>query len=207
MAHRLTYRVYGMSASGNCHKVKLALDLLHLSYRWHETDSIKGDTRTPEFLAINPMGQVPVLQIDTGKYLIESNAIMCFLADDTALWPGDRLQRAQVLQWLFFEQYSHEPYIAVARALRVFRKTPDDPRMPKLLENGKAALAQMERHLAGQPFFGGSTFTIADIGLFAYTHKAEDGGFRLADYPAVSAWIARCLAVPGVTPMPTPALP
>jgi glutathione S-transferase len=119
--------------------------------------------------------------------------------------PSDRLARARVLQWMFFEQYSHEPYIAVARFVRRFlKKAADDPRMPELARRGHAALAVMERHLAGQPFFGGDALTIADLALFAYTHKAGDGDFDLAPYPAVRAWLARVAAAPGVTEMPSP---
>jgi glutathione S-transferase len=200
----VTHDVYGMASSGNCHKVKLALEMLGLPYRWHEIDIMKGESRTPEFLAMNPNGRVPLLKIDEHTYLAESNAIICYLADGTPLWPGDRLQRAQVLQWMFFEQYSHEPYIAVARFVRVFQKRTDDPRMPELLKRGYAALDVMERHLASYNFFAAGRFSIADIALFAYTHKAHDGGFDLARYPAVRAWLDRCLAQPGVSAMPDP---
>jgi glutathione S-transferase len=199
------HRVYGMAASGNCHKVKLALDILRIPYRWHETDIMKGESRTPAFLRMNPNGRVPVLQIDTNTFLPESNAILCYLAEGSDLWPGDRLARAQALQWLFFEQYSHEPYIAVARFLRVFQKRADDPRMPDIMKRGYAALDVMQAHLARHPFFVGGRLTIADIALFAYTHKAEDGGFDLAGYPAVRAWLDRCLALPGMSTMPSPA--
>jgi glutathione S-transferase len=197
-------RVYGSRASGNCHKVKLALDALGLPYRWHEVDILKGETRTPQFLAMNPNGKVPLLQIDDHTFLPESNAILCYLADGTRLWPGDRLARAQALAWMFFEQYSHEPYIAVARFIRVFLKKDDDPRLPTLLQRGNAALAVMERHLQQHEFFVDSGFTIADIALFAYTHRASDGGFDLAAYPAVLAWLDRCRQQPGVTEMPAP---
>jgi len=190
--------------SGNCHKVKLALDILKVPYRWHEVDTVKGESRTPEYLAMNPNGKVPLLQIDAHTFLPESNAILCYLADGTPLWPGDRLQRAQVLAWLFFEQYSHEPYIAVARYLCAYLKKHNDPRMPELLKRGYAALAVMEKYLARQPFFGGAAFTIADIALFAYTHKAQDGGFDLAPYAQVRAWLERCLVQPCIAPMPTP---
>ena len=203
-ATHLPRRVYGAAASGNCHKVKLALDLLHLPYRWHEVDLMRGETRTPEFLRINANGKLPVLQIDDHTYLPESNAILCYLADGTELWPGDRLQRAQALQWMFFEQYTHEPAIAVARFIVQFQKAPDDPRLPGLRERGHRALAVMEQHLARQPFFAAGRFSIADIALFAYTHRADEGGFDLAPYPAVQDWLARCRAVPGVTEMPRP---
>lgn len=202
--HLLPYRVYGSAASGNCHKVRLALDLLQLPYRWHEVDILKGETRTPHFLAMNPNGKLPVLQIDERTFLPESNAILCYLAEGTDLWPGDRLQRAQALQWMFFEQYSHEPAIAVARFIVQFQKAPDDARLPGLHERGHKALAVMERHLAQHPFFAADRFSIADIALFAYTHRADEGGFDLGAYPALLDWLARCRALPGVSEMPRP---
>ena len=201
---RVPHRVYGSAASGNCHKVKLALDLLHIPYRWHEVDVVGGATREAEFLRINPNGQVPVLQLDEHSFLPESNAILCYLADGTELWPGDRLQRAQVLGWMFFEQNEHEPNIASARFLRVFARQPDHPRLPLLMERGERALAKMQSHLATQPFFAAQRFSIADIALFAYTHRAADGGFDLSRYPAVQAWLDRCRAA-GATDMPDPA--
>ena len=196
------HRVFGQSTSGNCHKVRVTCDILKIPYRWHEIDVTKGETRTPEYLAMNANGKVPLLQIDDHTFLPESNAILCYLADGTHLWPGDRLARAQALQWLFFEQYSHEPYIAVARFVRVFQKEHDDPRLPELLRRGYLALDVMEKHLANRRFFVGATFTIADIALFAYTHCAADGGFDLGRYPAISGWLARCLEQPGMSRMP-----
>ena len=198
------HRVYGTSTSGNCHKVRLLLDILRIPYRWHEIDVLKGETRTPEFMRMNPNGQVPLLQIDERTFLPESNAILCYLADGTNLWPGDRLMRAQALQWMFFEQYSHEPYIAVARFVRALLKRPDDPRLPDLHKRGYQALGVMEQHLARRAFFAGAQFSIADIALFAYTHKADEGGFDLAPYPAVRAWLTRCLDHPGMSAMPAP---
>jgi glutathione S-transferase len=199
-----SFTVYGTAASGNCHKVRMALDVLGLPYRWLEVDILKGETQTSGFLAMNPNGKVPVLLIDETICLPESNAILWYLAEDTPLVPGDRLQRAQVLQWMFFEQYSHEPAIAVARFVRCFLRKPDDPRLPDLVRRGDAALAVMERHLDGRPYFVGPSLTIADLALFAYTHKAVDGGFDLSRYPAVSAWLERCRGNHGVTEMPTP---
>jgi glutathione S-transferase len=193
-----------MASSGNCHKVKLALDILRIPYRWHETDIMKGESRTPEYLRMNPNGKVPLLQIDSNTFLAESNAILCYLAEGSELWPGDRLARAQALQWLFFEQYSHEPYIAVARFLHVYLKRPDDRRLPDLMKRGYAALAVMEQHLEQKDFFVAKRLTIADIALFAYTHRAEDGAFDLAPYPAVRAWRERCLQLPGMSAMPMP---
>jgi glutathione S-transferase len=147
---------------------------------------------------------VPVLAIDAQTFLPESNAILWYLGEGTALVPDDRLQRARTLQWMFFEQYNHEPSIAVARFIRCFLKQNDHPRLPELMTRGAAALAVMERHLQGRHFFVGNALGAADLALFAYTHKAADGGFDLAEYPAVEAWVARCLQQPGVTVMPTP---
>lgn len=204
LSTELPRRVYGTAASGNCHKVRLTLDLLGIRYRWHEVDIMKGETRTPEYLRMNANGKVPLLQIDDHTWLAESNAIICYLADGTELWPGDRLTRAQALQWLFFEQYSHEPYIAVARFLRVFQRKADDPRLPELLRRGHQALGVMEQHLATRAWFVADRLTIADVALFAYTHKAEDGGFDLAAYPQIRKWRERCLAQPGMSEMPSP---
>ncbi len=208
MAHPVStnvpHRVYGSRASGNCHKVLMTMEALGLPYRWHETDIMKGQTRTREFLAMNPNGKVPLLQVDDHTFLPESNAIVCYLADGTRLWPGDRLARAQVLAWMFFEQYSHEPYVAVARFVRLFLEKDDDPRLPMLLERGNAALGVMERHLKQQAFFAANGFSIADIALFAYTHRAVDGSFDLSKYPAVQAWLDRCRQQPGVSEMPAP---
>ena len=200
----MAYTVYGTAASGNCHKVRMALDILGEPYAWREVDVVKGETRTTGFLAMNPNGKVPVLAIDATTFLPESNAILWFLGEGTALVPSDRLARARVLQWMFFEQYSHEPAIAVARFIRCFLKKTDDPRLVDLVTRGNTALAVMERHLADHDWFVVDGLTIADLALFAYTHKAADGGFDLGRFPAVSAWLARCLRQPGVSEMPTP---
>ena len=192
------YKVYGMSSSGNCHKVKLLLEQLATPYEWQEIDIMKGESRTKEFLARNPNGKVPALEIEPGRYLWESNAILCYLAEGTPFWPSEKLAKAQTLQWLFFEQYSHEPYIAVARFICVFLPA-DHPRraeLPRLHERGYQALDVMEQHLARGPFFVGDRYTIADIALCAYTHVAADGGFDLARFPAINAWIERIKAQP-----------
>jgi glutathione S-transferase len=195
------YRVYGTAVSGNCHKVRVTLDALGLPYQWNEIDILRGTTRTPEFLAMNPNGKVPVIEIEPGTYLSESNAILCYLADGTRLLPEARLAKAQVLQWLFFEQYSHEPYIAVARFLRKLHPDPESQRAvaDSKMAGGYRALDVMESHLSGEPFFVADRFTIADIALFAYTHAAADGGFDLARFPAVRAWIDRVSNQSGVT--------
>ena len=200
----MNYVVYGMAASGNCHKVKMVLENLRLPYQWREIDTLKGETRAATFLAMNPNGKVPVLAIDDTTFLPESNAIMWYLAEGTSLVPQDRLERARVLQWMFFEQYSHETAIAVARYIRGFLKRPDDPRLPDLEKRGYAALGVMDRHLSAQPYFAGEALSIADLALFAYTHKADEGGFELAPYPAVVAWLDRVAAAPGVSVMPSP---
>jgi glutathione S-transferase len=198
------FTVYGMSDSGNCYKVRLALEQLGLPYRWVEVDSSKGETRTPAFLAMNPNGKVPTLGLEDGAHLPESNAILHYLAEGTPLLPGDRLGRARALQWMFFEQYSHEPYIAVARFILRYlpRDTPRRAELPRLQERGRQALTVMEQHLAAQPFFAGRAYSIADIALFAYTHCAAEGGFDLAAYPAVNAWIDRVRGQPRHVALP-----
>jgi len=195
--------VYGMKTSGNCYKVQLALEQLGQPYRWIEIDSAAGETRTPEYLARNPNGKVPLLELDDGRHLAESNAILCYLADGSPLLPDERWQRAQCLQWLFFEQYSHEPYVAVARFICLWLPE-DHPRraeLPRLRERGEQALGVMEKHLATQPFFVAGGYSVADIALFAYTHAAADGGFDLSRYPAVEAWLERVRSQPGFVPM------
>jgi glutathione S-transferase len=191
--------VYGMKSSGNCYKVQLLLEQLDRPYRWVEIDSAAGQTRTPEYLALNPNGKVPLLEVGPGRCLAESNAILCYLAEGSALLPQDAWPRAQALQWLFFEQYSHEPYIAVARFICRWL-APDHARradLPRLHERGAQALAVMEQHLARQPFFAGDAYSVADIALFAYTHAAADGGFDLDAYPQVQGWLDRVRAQPG----------
>ena len=197
-------RVYGTSASGNCHKVRMVLEALRLPYQWTETDSVGGGTRTTQFLAMNPNGKVPVLEIEPGNYLPESNAILFYLADGTPLLPGDRLARARVLQWLFFEQYSHEPYIAVARFLRKFHPDPESQRVlaESKMPGGYRALEVMEGRLREATFFVGERYSIADIGLYGYTCVADEGGFDLGRFPAVRAWLARVEAQPGYVAMP-----
>ena len=196
--------VHGFSPSGNCHKVRLLLEQLGREYRWIETDSSRGGTRTPEFLALNPNGRVPVLELDDGRRMAESNAILCWLAEGTPYFHGDAWQRAQALSWMFFEQYSHEPYIAVARFIRGWMPagSPRRAELPRLLERGHQALAVMERHLLSARWFSGPAYGIADIALFAYTDVAGEGGFDLAPYPAMRDWLARVRATPGFVPMP-----
>ena len=200
--------VYGYSVSGNCHKVKLLLEQLGRPYRWVEVDSSRGETRTPSFLAKNPNGRVPIVEREDGSVLAESNAILAWLADGTPYFAGDAWARAQSLAWMFFEQYSHEPYVAVARFIRGW--TPlDSPRraaeLSRCIERGHAALGVMERHLRCHDWFTGVSYGIADIALFAYTHVAPQGGFELEAYPRVQDWIARVGATPRFVAMPAPA--
>jgi len=198
-------RVHGMSQSGNCHKVRMVLEALGRPYAWTEIDPLRGDTREAAFLAMNPNGKAPVLEIEPGVYLAESNAILWYLADGTSLLPGDALLRARVLQWLFFEQYSHEPYIAVARYLRKFHPDPLAQRAlaESKMSGGYRALEVMEGQLAREPFFVAGRFSIADMALYAYTHVAGDGGFDLERFPALRAWLRRVEMQPGYAPMPT----
>jgi glutathione S-transferase len=194
--------VYGMKASGNCYKVQLLLELLGRPYRWVEINSAAGETRTPEFLAKNPNGRVPLLELEDGRRLPESNAILCFLAEGSPYLPTDSFARAQVLQWLFFEQYSHEPYIAVARFISGWlpKDHPRQAELPRLRERGHQALAVMEQHLSRHDWFVGARCTVADLALYAYTHTAADGGFDLSAYPALRAWLARVEAQPCFVP-------
>ncbi|AMJ58549.1 glutathione S-transferase [Stenotrophomonas sp. KCTC 12332] len=192
-----------MSSSGNCHKVRLLLEQLGTRYDWIEVNSAQGQTRTPEFLALNPNGKVPAVQRADGRVLTESNAILFWLAEGTPFLPADGWQRAQALSWMFFEQYSHEPYIAVARFISIW--TPADSarrdELPRLRERGHAALAVMERHLQGAPWFTGPDYGVADIALFAYTVVAEDGGIGLSPYPAIQRWLQAVQAQPGFLPI------
>lgn len=198
--------VHGFSPSGNCHKLRLLLEQLGERYRWVEVDSSQGQTRTPQFLALNPNGKVPVVEFDDGRTLSESNAILYYLADGSEFLPADLWQRAQALSWMNFEQYSHEPSIAVARFIAGWTQL-DSPRraeLPGLRERGHHALAVMQRHLSDKPWFTGERYGIADIALFAYTDVAEHGGVGLSSYPAVQAWLARVRATPGFVALPEP---
>jgi glutathione S-transferase len=198
------FTVYGMSDSGNCYKVRLALEQLGLPYRWVEVDTGRGETRTPDFLAINRNGKVPTLQLEDGSFLPESNAILNYLAEGSPLMPKGRLERARVLQWMFFEQYSHEPYVAVARSIMRYQAadSPSRAELPRLHERGAHALSVMQQHLEREPFFVAGRYSIADIALYAYTHCAADGGFDLTAYPAITSWLARVRSQPRHVPMP-----
>jgi glutathione S-transferase len=185
--------------SGNGYKARLLLAQLGLEYRWTELDIDAGKTRTPEFLKRNLNGRIPTLELDDGTNLAESNAILWYLAEGTPFVPGDRLGRAQALQWMFFEQYSHEPYVATPRYL--VKHFPADharrAELPDRLAKGRAALAVMEQHLQSRSFFVAERYTIADIALYAYTHVADEGGHDLEPYSSVRSWLARVAAQPG----------
>jgi glutathione S-transferase len=186
--------------------VRLLLEQLQLPYHWTEIDTRSGRTRTPEFLARNPNGRVPLLEYGSGRYLAESGAILYFLAEGTRFWPDQRAERAEVLHWMFFEQYSHEPYIAVARFINAFLPAQDPRRseLPRLQQRGNEALRIMEQHLATRQFLAAERYSIADMALFAYTHAAGDGGFELAGYPAIRTWLGRVEAQPHFVRMPSP---
>ena len=193
------YRLHDNMSSGNGYKVRLLLTQLGIPFERIEYDVDKAETRTPQFLAMNPNGRIPVLEISPGRFLPESNAILCYLAEDTHFLPADRLQRAHVMQWLFFEQYNHEPNVATVRfwithkvEMTEFRKIA----LPVKRKDGIAALAVMEQHLTGREWFVGTAYSIADIALYAYTHVAPEGGFDLGPFPAIRAWMARVAAEP-----------
>ncbi len=192
-------RLYDYLDSGNGYKVRLLLHQLDIPFELVEVDIMQGETQTPEFRARNPIGKIPILELEDGGYLPESNAILFYLAEGTAYLPDERLARAQVLRWMFFEQYSHEPYVAVARfwlkhlGLNEARRA----ELAERQEKGRAALGVMERHLASRSFFVGEAFSIADIALYAYTHVANEGGFDLTELPAVQAWLGRVRDQPG----------
>ncbi|MBD1920666.1 glutathione S-transferase family protein [Microcoleus sp. FACHB-831] len=192
------YRLYDFLPSGNGYKVRLLLTQLEIPFEIVELNILKGETRTPEFLAKNPNGRIPVLEIQPNQFLAESNAILFYLSEGTQYLPSDRLERAQVMQWLFFEQYSHEPYIATSRFWISCLGKADEYRdaINQKREPGYAALRVMEKHLANRAFFVGERYTIADIALYAYTHVAHEGGFELTGFPAINAWLERVKAQP-----------
>ena len=196
-------RLYDNHLSGNGYKPRLLLAHLGQTYERIEVDILKGETRTSEFLSRNRNGRIPVLELEDGRCIAESNAILFYLAEGSSFLPSDRLHRAVALQWMFFEQYSHEPFIAVARHWLQHVEMTEDQRgqLPARQEGGRSALAVMEGHLGESDWFGGNSMTIADIALFAYTHVADEGGFELTDYPAVRDWVDRVAEQPGHVPM------
>ena len=191
-------KVYGYYNSGNCYKIKLMLHLLGLEYEWQSVDILNGETETPAFLAKNPNGKVPVLELEDGTCLWESNAILNYLADGSEFLPTEPRLRTQVLQWQFFEQYSHEPYVAVARFIQFYLGLPQErlEEYRKLQKRGYKALDVMEQQLARTPYLVGEHYSIADVTLYAYTHVAHQGGFDLAGYPSIQAWLQRVASHP-----------
>lgn len=190
--------IYGDIRSGNCQKVKITADWLGLGYDWHPVDVVAGQTRTPEYLAINPMGQVPAVMLDDGRVLAQSNAIIRYLAHGSALLPDDPYFRAKVDEWLFWEQYSHEPYIAVCRYQMTFLGKRRDELEPWRLTRGDAALDLLDQELARRQWLVEGRITVADIALLAYTRLADEGGFDLAHRRNVIDWISRCEAELGI---------
>lgn len=197
------YKVYGDYNSGNCYKIKLMLSLLGAAYEWVPIDILKGETETEAFLAKNPNGKIPVLELEDGTCLWESNAILNFLAEGTPLLLTEPRLRTQMLQWQFFEQYSHEPTIAVARFIQFYLGLPEErlEEYRSLHRRGYKALKVMEQQLQRTPFLVGEHFSIADIALYAYTHVADQGGFDLTQFPAIQLWLERVQQQPGYVGM------
>lgn len=196
-------RLYDYLPSGNGYKVRLLLTQLEIPFEYIERDIVKGETRTPEFLAKFPNGRIPAVEFDDGKLLFESNAIISYFADSTKFAPQDRFERAQILQWLFFEQYSHEPFIAVARFLAMYPEISDPRRadLPRIVRLGNDALEILESHLKTREWIVGNRYSIADIALYAYTHVAHQGGFDLTNRTAISRWLERVRSQPRHIPI------
>ena len=192
------YRLYEMADSGNCYKVRLILNQLHIVYERIPVNILKGESRTDSFLAMNPNGRVPLLILPDGQPLAESNAILCYLSDKTPLCPDDPIQKALTLQWLFFEQYSNEPFIATNRFFRHILKDIDkhSNQIEQNEPRGYAALDVMETHLADHRYFSAEHYGIADIALYAYTHAAHEGGYNLAEYRNIKSWLTRVTSQP-----------
>jgi glutathione S-transferase len=195
--------VFGDSISGNCYKIQLACAQLGIEHVWHELDLMEGAARTDEFRAMNPNGKVPLLKLADGRFLPESNAIIYYLADGSALFSGDPFARASILSWMFFEQYSHEPYIATARFIVRYLGNPpaEQANLESKRPGGYKALKVMNGHLEKNDFFANNAYSIADIALYAYTHVAEEGGFDLGKYTNIHAWFKRVESQPGFIPM------
>jgi len=194
------YTLYSMQSSGNSYKVRMLLARLKERYRLVELDLFKGETKTPEFLAKNPEGRIPVLELPDGWFLAESNAILVYLAEGTPYLPADKLDRAEVLRWMFFEQHSHEPAIATARFWLHLVKGGRELRKHEIdqwMERGYEALSLIEKHLARHRYFVGDRTTVADIALYAHTHVAQEADFELAEFPHVVDWLARIAGEPG----------
>lgn len=201
MSNRI--ELYGDSISGNCYKLQLACAQLDIDYTWHEIDILAGESRTEKFLAMNPNGRVPLMALPDGRYLSESNAILCYLADGSMLAGDDRFERANVLRWMFFEQYSHEPYIATSRFIIQYLGRPEEREgdLESRKGGGYMALDVMEQELTDNDFIANDKYSIADIALYAYTHVADEGGFDLGNYPQIRAWLERVEMQDGFAPM------
>ncbi|MGF1747163.1 glutathione S-transferase family protein [Vibrio cionasavignyae] len=195
--------VYGDLQSGNCLKVKLILSFLGIEHQWIHVNILENETKTPEFLTINPNGKIPAVVLDNGSTLCESNAILGYFAESTDFLPNDRYNKAKVYEWLFFEQYSHEPYIAVARFIQKYQGMPESrvDEFNSLQAGGNKALALMDAQLSRTVFLVGDRPTIADIALYAYTHVADEGGFNLSHYPNVQRWVGSIAAIDGYVGM------
>ena len=192
-------KLYDYLPSGNGYKCRLALAQLGVKYELIERDILKGETRTPDYLAMNANGRIPLLELDDGRRLAESNAILFYLTEGTSLLPSDRFAKAEAIQWMCFEQYSHEPYVAVARFWihSLGKREEWKEKLEEKHERGYAALAVMDKHLTGRDYFVGNAYSIADIALYAYTHVAEEGDFDLTRFERVRGWLARVAAQPG----------
>jgi len=195
--------LYNNPISGNCYKVRLLLAHLGTDYERREVDVIDRSNRKELLGGLNPALRVPTLVLDDGRPLAESNAILWYLGESTPFVPDDRYERSQVLQWLFFEQYEHEPSIAVSRFMLAYSGKPEvfEPRREEMNRAGHRALKAMDGHLDGREYLVGDGLTIADVSLYAYTHVADEGGFELDDYPSLRAWLARVAAMPGHVPI------
>ncbi|WP_277809708.1 glutathione S-transferase family protein [Chromohalobacter canadensis] len=191
-------KIYGDRKSGNCYKVQLVCDLLGINHEWVDVDILAGDTKSDEFLEKNPNGKIPMLELDEGETLSESNAIINYLAGGSDFYPESGLAQARILQWQFFEQYSHEPFIAVARFINKYLGLPEEKaeEYASKQAGGHKALQVMNQQLERTPYIAGRNFTTADISLYAYTHVAHEGGFELEAYPAVQAWLDRVASLP-----------
>ncbi|MRI34617.1 glutathione S-transferase [Endozoicomonas sp. OPT23] len=190
--------LYGDSQSGNCYKIKLLFSLLNIEHQWVHVDILNGDSHTPAFLQKNPTGKIPLLELSDDQYLSESNAILNYLAAGSELYPQDTFQQALIQQWQFFEQYSHEPYIAVARFINKYQGMPDERKAEfyNKQDGGHKALHIMEQQLQTAPFLTGEQMTTADISLYGYTHVADEGGFDLKKYPAIKQWLLKIEEAP-----------
>ncbi len=185
--------VFGDEKSGNCYKIKLTLSLLNIDYQWKNVDLLKGETQTSEFLTKSPQGKVPIIELPDGKILAESNAIIGYLAEGSQLIPQDTFDKALMYQWMFYEQYTHEPCIAVARFIQFYQNLPAERQSEYIVlhEKGEQILSLLDKELLAKPFMIGEQFTLADIALYAYTHVAHEGGFDLSVYPNIQNWLFR----------------